>query len=90
MEKRRNVEIFSAGCAVCEDAIALVQRLACESCEVSTVDMNDPSVADRARRLGIRAVPAVVVDGELVACCRGAGPTEDALRDAGIGEPLRS
>ncbi len=88
MATTRTVEVFSAGCPACSDTIALVERLACPSCEVSVLDMNDVSVARRAKELGIRTVPAVVVDGELASCCRGVGPSEDDLRAAGIGQPL--
>jgi glutaredoxin len=88
MATTRTVEVFSAGCPACSDTIELVERLACPSCEVSVLDMNDASVARRAKELGIRSVPAVVVDGELASCCRGVGPTEDDLRAAGIGQPL--
>jgi hypothetical protein len=49
--------------------------------------MNDDSVAERADSLGVRSVPAVVVDGELLDCCK-RGPTQEALEDAGIGSPL--
>ncbi len=88
MASKRNVEVFSAGCGVCEETVSLVQRIACDSCEVSVLDMRDDQVAVRAKHLGIRVVPAVVVDGELAACCEGAGPTEIALREAGIGQAL--
>ena len=85
MTTNRKVEIFSAGCSVCKEAIALVNQLACSSCEVSILDMNDQSVADRAQALGIRSIPAVLVDGKLADCCAGRGLNEKALRDAGIG-----
>ncbi len=88
MATKRIVEVFTAGCPACSDAIELVERIACPSCEVRVLDMNDSSVAGRARELGIRTVPAVVIDGELASCCRGSGPTEEALRASGIGEPL--
>ena len=88
MATTRTVEVFSAGCPLCSDTIELVERLACPSCEVRVLDMNDASVARRAKELGVRTVPAVVVDGELASCCRGVGPTEDDLRAAGIGQPL--
>ena len=88
MAKMRVVEVFSAGCGVCEEAVSLVQRMACPSCDVQVLDMKDASVASRARELGIKTVPAVVVDGQLASCCTGAGPTEAALRDAGIGLPI--
>ncbi|MCI0621793.1 MAG: thioredoxin family protein, partial [Acidobacteria bacterium] len=41
-----------------------------------------------AKGLGIRSVPAVVIDGKLADCCTGRGPDEAALRSAGIGQPL--
>ena len=88
MADRRKVEVFSAGCGVCEETISLVKRIACDSCEVSVLDMRDDQVAARAKRLGIRVVPAIVVDGELAACCENAGPTESALRAAGIGQAI--
>ena len=82
----RKVEIFSAGCAVCQDTIDFVSRIACPSCEVEILDMNDAAVASRARELGIRSVPAVTVDGRLADCCAGRGPDEASLRSAGIGQ----
>lgn len=87
MTTQRKVEIFSAGCSVCRDAIGLIQRIACPSCDVVVLDMNDPTVANRACSLGIRSVPAVLIDGRLADCCQGRGPEERTLRVAGIGTP---
>jgi len=88
MNGKRMVEVFSAGCAVCDEAIAMVKRVACPSCEVRVLDMQDPEVARRARSLGIRSVPAVVIDGTLAACCSERGPDEATLRTAGLGHAL--
>lgn len=88
MMNKRKIEIFSAGCHVCVEAISLVKSLACPWCEVEVMDMNDSKVASRAKRYGVRAVPAVVVDGKLADCCAGAGVEEAALRAAGVGAPL--
>jgi hypothetical protein len=88
MPGKRRVEVFSAGCALCAEAIAMVRRTACSSCEVEVLDMRDPSVAARAKGAGVRTAPAVAIDGRLAACCAGAGPDEAALRTAGIGTPL--
>jgi glutaredoxin len=84
----RTIKVFSADCAVCTDTIAMVQRAACPSCEVVVLDMHDPEVVRRAQALGIRSVPAVVIDGTLAACCAGRGPDEATLRAAGLGQPL--
>jgi glutaredoxin 3 len=88
MATKRKVEVFSAGCACCQDAVALVKRIACESCDVTVLDMNDAKVASRAKSLGIRSVPAVVIDGKLADCCQGRGPDEATLRAAGLGQPI--
>ncbi|MBZ0230555.1 MAG: thioredoxin family protein [Bauldia sp.] len=87
MTTRRTIEVFSAGCPACEDTIRLVNSVACPSCDVKVLDMRDGSVARRARELGVRAVPAVAIDGQLAGCCRGRGPEESVLRAAGLGQP---
>ena len=42
MSRMRKIEALSAGCPACEEAIALVNRLGCESCEVVVLDMDEP------------------------------------------------
>lgn len=88
MATQRQIEIFSAGCPVCEDTVKLVNSMACPSCNVTVLDMNQADVAARAVQLGIRSVPAVVIDGKLADCCSGRGPDEAALKAVGIGIPL--
>ncbi len=88
MNAKRTIEVFSAGCPACQETVELVHRVACPSCEVSVLDMNDTQVAERAKELGIRSVPAVVIDGQLADCCTGRGPDEATLRSAGLGQPL--
>jgi len=86
MATKRKVEVFSAGCPVCVETIELVNRVACPSCEVDILDMNQAAVARRAKELGIRSVPAVVIDDKLADCCAGRGPQEAVLRAAGLGQ----
>ena len=88
MSNKRHIEVFSAGCPVCNEATAMVKRNACPSCEVTVLDMKDQAVATRAERLGVRSVPAVVIDGKLADCCTGRGPDEKILKAAGLGQPL--
>jgi glutaredoxin 3 len=88
MSQTRKIEIFSAGCAACEDIIAQVRSGACPSCDVVVMDMKDKGVAARAKTLGIRSVPAVVIDGKLADCCTGRGPDMKVLRSAGLGQAL--
>lgn len=84
----RQIEIFSAGCAACRDVVDQVTDLACPSCAVTVLDMNKADVAARAAALGIRSVPAVVIDGRLADCCAGRGVDQAVLRAAGLGQPL--
>jgi hypothetical protein len=88
MANKRTIEVFSAGCTACDDAVQLVKSLGCPSCDVTVLDMHDASVAARAKTLGIRSVPAVVIDGKLADCCTGRGVDAATLRAAGLGQPI--
>ncbi|HKS26509.1 MAG TPA: hypothetical protein VJS44_01755 [Pyrinomonadaceae bacterium] len=88
MNEKRKIEIFSAGCPACEEVVRTVERIACPSCEVEVLDMNQPDVAARAKQLGLRSAPAVAVEGKLADCCAGRGVDEATLRAAGVGVPL--
>ncbi len=85
MTTKRKVEIFSAGCAVCDDAVQLVRTLACPSCDVSVLDMQNLETVKRAKALGVRSVPAVAINGKLADCCAGRGIDVQKLRAAGLG-----
>ena len=63
MVEKRKIEIFSAGCAASIEVIEMVRRAAGQSDEVTVHDMKDINVAERAKSLGIRSVPSVVVGG---------------------------
>ena len=84
----RKAEIYSAGCSACEEAITLINRIACPSCDVTVLDMRDPAVAKRAKTLRIQSVPSVVIDGKLADCCSDRGISEASLRRDGTGQPL--
>lgn len=87
MSPKRKVEVFSAGCPVCDETVELVTRLACSSCEVVVLDMRTHDVVQRAKLLGVRSIPAVAINGKLADCCAGRGPDKDALNAAGLGRP---
>jgi len=88
MTTKRKIEVFSAGCPACQETIDLVNSVACPSCEVNVLDMNQADVARRAKSLGVRSVPAVVIDGKLADCCSGRWPDEATLRAAGLGRQI--
>jgi len=87
MTEKRKIEIFSAGCSVCDEAVEQVKNIACSSCEITVLDMHDADVAERAEILGVKSVPAVAVDGVLADCCSGQGIDSEALKAAGVGSP---
>ena len=82
MSQKRKIEIFSAGCATCKEAIDMVKKLAGSDHEVEIHDMHQHDVAARAKQHGVRSLPAVVIDGKLAGCCAGRGPDEHVLREA--------
>ena len=84
---KTQVEVFSAGCPICEPVVQLVQEMACPDCEVTVHDLRQ-SGAERVAACGITTVPAVVVDGEVASCCQHGGPNREDLAAAGIGQPL--
>ena len=88
MADKRKVEIFNAGCPACDETVKLVETIACPSCEVAVLNMQDCSVASRAKSLGVRSIPAVVINGKLADCCSGRGPDEATLKSAGLGQPI--
>ncbi len=90
-DKKRSVEVFTAGCPLCDDVVKLVRELACDSCEVTTYNLSDACESaerlEKARAYGVTRVPSVVVDGVLAECCKGGAVTAEGLRAAGIGVP---
>ncbi len=82
---KRKIEIFSAGCSCCTDAIEMVNRIAADSADVQVLDMQEQGLAAKAKEYGVRSVPAIAVDGKLADCCTGRGIDEATLRASGIG-----
>ena len=87
MNDKRKIEVFSAGCSVCEETIQLALQAASPSNDVKIMDMKDPDVAKRAKELGIHSVPAVVIDGKLVSSTARRRPDEEMMRAAKMGWP---
>ena len=87
MTTKRRVEVFSAGCVICQGVIDAVRQEAGSSDEVIVRSMYDSRVIERAKKLGIQCVPAVVIDDKLVSC-PGPGVNIQALKAAGLGNPL--
>lgn len=86
---KRQVEVFTAGCAVCDPAVQLVQAAACPDCEVVVYNLHEEG-SDKAQEYGLKTVPAVVIDGVICNCCDSKGVNEADLREAGLGQPITS
>lgn len=86
--KSRKIQIFSAGCSMCDDVIRAVKAAACPSCAIEVLDMKSPDVKRKATGFGIKSVPAVVIDGKLADCCSGSGVDVGVLSAAGLGQPI--
>ena len=96
---KRQVEVFTAGCPVCDPVVQLVKEMACPDCEVIVHDLRrpresaftdrpGPTAGERAARYGVTTVPVVVVDGTVASCCQNRGPNREDLAAAGIGQRL--
>ena len=75
----KKIEVFSAGCPLCQGAVDLTRSLAGESHQVQVHDIHQAAGAARARELGVATVPAVAIDGKLAPCCGQRGPDRDVL-----------
>jgi glutaredoxin 3 len=83
---KRTVEVFSAGCPVCDEALEEVRAVVCESCDLQVHDMKTEPAQARARQYGIKRVPAVVVNGRLAECCRQGAVDIKTLQRLGVGQ----
>jgi glutaredoxin 3 len=85
MTTKRTVEVFTAGCTLCDDAVRVVRDLVCESCELEIHDMRTDTGKAKATTYGIKRVPAVVVNGQLADCCKQGGVDAGILQRLGVG-----
>lgn len=88
---KRLVEVFTAGCPLCDETVKLVKELACQNCEVQIYDLREGCATnecrEKATQYSIHRVPTVVVDGKLADCCQNQQPvSRKALVAAGIGQ----
>ena len=90
MDKRK-IEVFTAGCSICQPTVEKVKSMACQYCEVIVYNVADPAQKEaltKAHTYGVNTLPAVAVNGKLLPCCQDKGVSETELRNAGVGQPL--
>mgnify|MGYP006429766743 CR=1 FL=1 len=87
---KRQIEIFTAGCPVCEPVVQMVNELTCDNCEVTTYDVvkqrEDKTCLSKLSEYGVKKLPAVAVNGKLLDCCQNNAVTKENLVAAGIGK----
>ncbi|GAB3343245.1 hypothetical protein GCM10027429_33590 [Marivirga atlantica] len=87
---KRQVEIFTANCPVCDPVVQMVKGLACEQCEITIYDLvkqcEDKTCLSKLEEYGIKKVPAIAVNGSLLSCCENQGISKEELIKAGIGQ----
>lgn len=90
-QNKRKIEVFTAGCSVCEPVVEMVKSMACSDCDVVVYNLAETKgneAADKVKTYGIKALPAVTVNGKLLSCCQNKGVSEAELRSAGIGQKM--
>ncbi|MBW4650613.1 MAG: thioredoxin family protein [Kastovskya adunca ATA6-11-RM4] len=80
---KRQIEIFTADCPLCDETVKLVQELTCPSCEVSVYNLREGQ--EKAAQYGVNAVPAIAINGTLVFTGK---PNREQLQAVGVGQPL--
>lgn len=121
VQGKRKIEVFTAGCEICNEAVEKVKAIACECCQCSECEcctcskcecakcaccecceccecacckvlvynvLTDKEALAKAQAYGVKALPSVAVNGQLLGCCRDKGVSEKELRNAGVGKPL--
>lgn len=84
MTEKRKIEVFVAGCPLCEETARLVKDNTCPSCELTVYDLNTNGM-EKAKEYGVHSVPTIVVNGKVLDCCARDKPTKESLKAAGIG-----
>lgn len=83
------IEVFIAGCPLCDEAVKTVRETACSNCTITIHDLREGCATDecreKAKAYGVTRVPAVVVNGTLAQCCEGSKINPEILRAAGVG-----
>lgn len=95
MEKqKRKIEVFSAGCFVCNPVVEMAKSLASGQCDVVVYNLSEPSEGESSQRkaeaYGIRSLPAIVLDGKLLPINTNAEiPIRDGV-SAGVGSAVEA
>ena len=86
---KRHIEIFSAGCPVCEPVVSLVKETSCENCKITIYNLSEQYASKicvtKMEQYGVKRLPAIAVNGKLLDCCKNIEITKGYLLSVGIG-----
>ncbi len=86
---KQQIEIFTAGCPVCEPVVALVKENACRNCEITIYNLSEQCESKiyvtKMEEYGVKRLPAIAINGKLIDCCKNIEITKSDLVNAGIG-----
>ena len=67
MAGKRKIEVFTAGCSLCDDTLRLVKdAVASCDCEVTERRCPPQQMCEEGKAYGVRAMPTVVVNGAIM------------------------
>ena len=67
MTEKREIEVFSAGCPLCNETLERVrQAVASCGCKVIERRCTETECCAEAKQYGVKTMPTVVVDGQIV------------------------
>ncbi len=71
---KQQIEIFTAGCPVCEPVVALVKEMACDNCEITIYNLSKQCESkvciSKMKEYDVKRLPAIAVNGKLIGCCK--------------------
>ena len=86
---KRQIEIFTAACLVCEPVVQLIKDTATNDSEIVIHDLREQCESkiciSKMNEYGIKRLPAIAVNGQLLGCCQNIEITKNDLVNAGIG-----
>lgn len=86
---KQQIEIFTAGCPVCELVVQLVKETAGTDCEITLHNLSEQCESKicvtKMKAYGIKRLPSIAVNGKLLNCCTNIEITKLDLVNEGIG-----
>jgi hypothetical protein len=80
--KGKNIEVFTAGCYLCDEAVQIVKEAKCDECTLTVRNLSEDCTCgcmNKAKEYGIRVVPTIVIDGKIAIEGK---PTAEQVKEA--------